>query len=93
MVMPTFEEMVAAMNSPLSPVAITDVMEEDLSTEEMIRAIYEMVRSSASGNGKPATMGGAGVGRTGTMLDSSYDSSTSTYDGQAATAQYNGGLL
>ena len=99
---PTFEEMVAVMNSPSSPPSPMDFAdslntvesEMELSSEEMIREIFSMMKSMTSkddlehegvqiGNGGKATAPNA---------NDTYNSNTSTYDGGVAGMTYNGGM-
>lgn len=99
---PTFEEMVAVMNSPSSPpspmdfagVLDTEEYEMELTTDEMVREIFSMMKSMTSkddlehegvqiGNGGKATAPNA---------NDTYNSNTSTYDGGVAGMTYNGGM-
>ncbi len=84
--LPSVEDMMAALASPIVPKSSMEVSDEmTLSTDEMIREIFSMMK------------GHGGVGTNGQLptaaaLDSSYDSSTATYDGLPRTMNYNGGI-
>ncbi len=78
--LPTVEQMMEALSSPISP---TDKSHEldNLSVDEMIREIYRHIKM-------PQTVQASVGGRLG--RDSSYNSSTDTYNGLPVTSQYNG---
>lgn len=66
---------------------------EELSLEQKVDEIFKILKEAQASH---MNSNGAGVGRSippGVMQDSTYNSNTSTYDGQQPTAQYNGGSL
>jgi hypothetical protein len=90
---PTFEQMVDALSSPIVPIASSkNVMREgemEMTTEDMIREMFSMMKEKHS---DIPNVGTNGQLPTAAGLDSSYNSSTATYDGLPATMLYNGGF-
>jgi len=93
--LPNFDEMVAALSSPVVPPAAVAAEanpyaeeEMELSSEDMIREIFTMMRHSQK-SPEPAFMGQL---PTAAGLDSSFNSATATYDGLPKTMNYNGGF-
>jgi hypothetical protein len=81
--LPTVEEMMLALSSPVSPSTSFRDDDIELSTEDMIREMFKMMTV----HGNTVNVGtGSGM----RARDSSYDSSTDTYDGLPTTSQYNG---
>lgn len=92
--LPNFAEMQAALSSPVVPPsaladskgnAVRDA-EMELTAEEMLREIFNMMKSQHQGIGTNGQL------PTAASLDSSYNSSTATYDGLPRTMNYNGGI-
>lgn len=79
--LPTVEEMISALSSPIVPETRSTQQQGELSVDDMIREIWMHTTRPHNVN---ASVGGR-IGR-----DSSYNSSTDTYDGLPTTSQYNG---
>lgn len=84
---PTFEQMQAALSSPVAPVTSYREDDMEMSTDDMIREMFSMMREHHTEKESIST--GSGV----RARDSSYNSSTDTYDGLPATTLYNGAGL
>jgi len=90
---PTFEQMVDALSSPIVPVSTASNKqtmlegEMEMTTDDMIREMFSIIKQSQVPN-----VGTNGQLPTAAGLDSSYNSSTATYDGLPATMLYNGGF-
>lgn len=95
MEMPSFDEMVKKLNGDEGGDEC-----ENLSTDQKIDEIFKILKEAQCSEHREhqggedveglMKMGGMPPG---VMQDSTYNSSTSTYDGQQPTAQYNGGSL
>lgn len=92
--LPNFEEMQAALSSPVvPPSALTrkpglESEDMELTADEMLKQIFQMVKSQHQN----LNIGTNGQIPTAAALDSSYNSSTATYDGLPRTMNYNGGI-
>lgn len=95
MKMPSFDEMVVALSSGSEE---SEEEGENLSTDQKIDEIFSILKKAEceqehkGGEDVQGLMKMGGM-PPGVMQDSTYNSSTSTYDGQQPTAQYNGGSL
>ncbi len=79
--LPSVEDMMAALASPVVPKSASRSEDMEMSTEEMIKEMFRMM------SGHHTNVGVTSGQR---ARDSSYNSSTDTYDGLPATSQYNG---
>ena len=90
--LPSLDELQTAMSSPVVPylASLEDEAASDieLSADEMLRSIYEMVSKMQEHDPKAET-----GPRPGALVDSSYNSSTHDYNGNAMSIPYNGGAL
>ena len=95
---PTFEEMVAVMNSPDHPpepmdhadMLSSDEMEMEMSADDMLREIYDMMREMHGKHNDGVQIGNGGKA-TAPNANAVYDSTTSNYDGGVVSMLYNGG--
>lgn len=79
--LPTVSEMIAALESPVSPKTQSREADMNLSTDDMIREMFSILKGNSQS---------VGVSAGPRARDSSYNSMSDTYNGLPATSQYNG---